>query len=115
MTKPVRPVASQEGVSNGAPGEPVSGPSTSRPRVSISPSDLVKPAGGVQRVFLSTDVVCSFCKAQPGERCKVRQPNGEYVLADISHNGRAKRADEATKRWAAWHGDKARNAELPPL
>lgn len=96
--KPVAPVVSQEGVSKGAPGEPVSGPSTSR-----------------ARVFLSTDVVCSYCGARPGQKCTTRQDNGERTPAVISHNVRATRAEQATKRWAAWHGDKQASAELPPL
>lgn len=86
--KPGAPVPSQEA------GEAVSGPSTGR-----------------ARVFLSTDVVCPYCAAQPGQGCVQRDGS----KAVISHNVRAIRAETATKRWAAWHGDKARNAELPPL
>ena len=112
--KPVAPVPNQEGVSNGAPGAAVSGPSTGRPSGHISPSDLVKPADGAQRVFLSIDVVCPSCGVPRGERCQ-RWQDGKMVKLDISHNSRAKRAEQATKHWAAWHGDKARNAELPPI
>jgi len=113
--KPGGPVPNQEGVSNGAPGEAVSGPSTGRPSGPISPSDLVKPAGGIQRVFLSIDVACSICGAQRGQQCTTRNKDGEIVPANISHNSRAEKAEEATKRWAAWHGDTACNRELPPL
>lgn len=96
--KPVSPVVNQEGVSIGAPGEPVSGPSTGR-------------LAGASRQFLSTDVVCSYCGAQPGQRCVSR----DGLAADISHNVRAVRAQDATKRWRAWHGDKEANLEAPPL
>src|SRR6266566_4510505 len=99
--KPVAPVEGQEGVRHDAPGQPASGPSTSR------------PAG--LRTFLSIDVTCSVCGAQPGQRCQTRNRDGKLVVADISHNPRAKCAEDVTKRWAAWHGDAARNWGLPPL
>lgn len=95
--KPVAPVPSQEGVSNRAPGEAASGPSTDRPT-------------GLAKQFFSIDVACSYCGAEPGQRCHDR---GSDKPSDISHNSRAEKAEKATVHWRAWHGDKAANAELP--
>jgi len=93
--KPVRPVANQEGVGHGAPGSPQVVPSTSRPRV-----------------FQSVDVRCNACGVEPGEKCRNRIDN---TSQDVPHDSRAKKADELTRRWAAWHGDKRSNQEFPPL
>jgi hypothetical protein len=69
---------------------------------------------GRARVFHSTDVACSYCGALPGQPCRDRTGKIGYP-GSVSHNSRIEKAEHATKVWAAWHGDKNANAELPPL
>lgn len=87
----------------------VKGPSV--PRAVAEPS-IGGPPAPVARVFLSTDVRCSYCDAQPGEKCRDRDTGKP---ATISHNSRAEKAERLTLQWRAWHGDKAASARVPPL
>lgn len=62
--------------------------------------------------FSAIDFTCPHCRAKVGKPC-LNKTLG--VVQNDFHDSREKKAEAATLRWNAWHGDKDASARVPPL